>query len=498
MQSPRLKLHGRYGAVPPPPPPPPPPRRRRLHHHLHRPHLLPGRPVINTGNNSQSLGTNWNYLAIRGLNWSPGNVSGPVVQVIGGGGATTNYLLIENNILAHTQLSTGVGDDVVKAKHHIIRGNSVYETWHSSANAHGIFASGIVSLTVEYNVIFRPGWNGVDREANMAVGGTVGNEIFRHGLYQQVNADAIIRYNLIAEACATGLSSRGPQLTYGNVLLKCPIHMNTGGGDNFNVHRPNGVLMNIGYNLCLGNQYTSTAIREGGINTANGRLGTQVHHNAVARSIATVNGITFSTNSNLGLPSYSHTHHNREHLWANSGNNFTISEIGGGTSIPTYDNNISSDPTGSGNTNYLSDPPTTAYTEDNLAAAGGYTDYATLMAYAIAHPEAHVATVLFPIGAAGYEIDLTNIATPGELFDVALDATTFTLGSPTSGQVLGVLPGTTLAVTGLPSGLMIDLELLQWHWSGVGSAGSWTVHFTQTNSLTTNSGKTTDVGVTIS
>jgi hypothetical protein len=458
-----------------------------------------GRPIINTGNNTQVLiSGRTNYVVIRGFDSNPGNVSGSIIQFFAGGGVSSDYLLIENNIFRYTQLTDSQGDDVQKGIHHIFRGNAIYGAWNTSANAHGIFEAGIINVTVEDNVFYHTGWKiGALRTDDKSIGGTVGDEAFRHSLYHQLTSDGTIRRNLIAQPCSTGLSIRGGTSCYGNVLLRCPTHINSGGGDNQDVHRPLGVILDIGYNLCIGNEYSATYPLIGGINNGNGRLGSQIHHNVFARSGAVSLGITFGTLSNYSMPSYIHIHHNREHLWAQSGNNYTITNTGGGTSIPTYDNNISSDPTTSENTNYLSSLPTTAYTEDSLAAAGGYTDYATLMAYAIAHPEAHPAQVLHPIGMAGYNIDLTNYATPVTLLDVALDDVTYATGTPQTGQIVGVMPNATLSATGLPTGFTINAEKRQWAWAG-GSAGSTTTHLTQTLNIATNTPKTTDIGVTVS
>jgi hypothetical protein len=351
-----------------------------------------GRPVINTGNNNQDLTGTTNDppsgLAIRGFKWSPGNVSGPLISIFGSGGLASDYVLLENNILEYTQI-TGVGssDGDLRGYGWVIRGNAIYGPWSATSNAHGMFISDIFG-TIEDNVFYHTGWKiGATRDDDKSIGGVVGDEVFRHTIYQKMTCEMTIRRNLVAQPASTGFSSRGPQGTYHNVLLKCPIAINAGGDDSFNTIRPNGVLIDIGYNLCIGSEGPTTGtVRSGGINTANGRLGTEVHHNAIARSGRTSQSVLMATNSNYALPSYSHIHHNREHLFADSGNNFTISELGGASSIVTYDNNVSSDPTSGSNLNYLSDPPTTAYTEDSLAAAAGYTDYATMIAYAIAHP----------------------------------------------------------------------------------------------------------------
>jgi hypothetical protein len=463
-----------------------------------------GRPVINTGNNNQDLTGTTNDppsgLAIRGFKWSPGNVSGPLISIFGSGGLASDYVLLENNILEYTQI-TGVGssDGDLRGYGWVIRGNAIYGPWSATSNAHGMFISDIFG-TIEDNVFYHTGWKiGATRDDDKSIGGVVGDEVFRHTIYQKMTCEMTIRRNLVAQPASTGFSSRGPQGTYHNVLLKCPIAINAGGDDSFNTIRPNGVLIDIGYNLCIGSEGPTTGtVRSGGINTANGRLGTEVHHNAIARSGRTSQSVLMATNSNYALPSYSHIHHNREHLFADSGNNFTISELGGASSIVTYDNNVSSDPTSGSNLNYLSDPPTTAYTEDSLAAAAGYTDYATMIAYAIAHPEAHVAQQLFTVGLTGYDIDVTAIATPVTLVNAALDTTTLHPGTPAEGFILGVMPGATLAATGVPSGMTLDLKRRYWRWDGTGSVSTPTIQFTQTLSTATNSGLVNNVGITIS
>jgi hypothetical protein len=102
------------------------------------------------------------------------------------------------------------------------------------------------------------------------------------------------------------------------------------------------------------------------------------------------------------------------------------------------------------------------------------------------------------VGLTGYDIDVTAIATPVTLVNAALDATTLHPGTPAEGFILGVMPGATLAATGVPSGMTLDLKRRYWRWDGTGSVSTPTIQFTQTLSTATNSGLVNNVGITIS
>jgi hypothetical protein len=376
------------------------------------------RAIVNTGSSQTNVAVASNDPAVcfayRGLDFSPTSSSGLSIDMIGSGGLTNDYVLVENNIFRHTQVNHNQSGTNDQALHHVIRANSLYGCWSATSNAEGFFLAG-GNFTVEDNVLWHVGWKvGASRDADQSLGGCAnGPELFRHAVYQQYSATAIIRRNLIADPCTTGLSARGPTDCQGNIMLRCPIAAITGGGDNYDVHRPVGVPLTAAYNAVLGNRgvtgpSSTNLVRVSGFTSQNGTSGSSTHHNVVAYSQSLVAGGTaYSTNAITGHPSYNDVHDNVEYNWAASSLVFTEGGPDPTANVCTYSNNRTSASTGPfGNTHTTSF--TNAYTEDTLAVAMGYADCDALMAYAIDHPEAFLARPALPIAMAGYGISTSG------------------------------------------------------------------------------------------
>ena len=360
------------------------------------------RPVVNTGANDEQVtcycGSTPNapisFLAIRGLDFNPGNVAGPDVNFTG----STNYILIENNIFRYTSLTltNGLAAGEPRSTHDVVRMNSFYGEWHPSAHAQGIYNGGTDGITIEDNVFWHNGWKvGVTRDEPVATGGPT---MFRHPVYAQNSSTAIMyRRNLVIDAAADGGHLLGPSTATENVIIDCPIALDMTGGVGYETVQPKGVLYEASYNAIIGAMdLTSTDPRGFGIITRNGAPGSSAHHNLLVRATNASGGNRdpFQIAANFGLPSYMDFHDNVSYLRTKSGNSFAayVDAVAGSVNHYTVTNNIWDDPTdGNGNRNVSSVTFPHPYTADELYVALGFVDRQTFINYAIEHPEAFLA-----------------------------------------------------------------------------------------------------------
>ena len=346
------------------------------------------RPVVNTGANEQAITcctvTPANYLAIRGFDINPGNVPDMMLSFTNSNGITNNYILIENNIFRYTMLAI----QEIKGTGIVIRKNAIYGTWSKAAHAQGIYLDGIASFTAEDNVFWHTGWKiGASRDDDPSVGGPT---MFRHSIYQQTDADGTVRRNIFIDPSATGCSCRGNTTISENVFIDNPIAIIAGEGTNYNVAQPNGVSIEVGYNAILGDaDINSISPRGGGIETGNGKQGSAVHHNLIARSRNpnAVNVYAFITKAGYDMPSYAYIHDNVEYQWAASGKVSLKDGSFLAQDLATYDKNAWSDPASGTNMNIASHSTPNPYTQAQLFAALGCIDKATCSAKMIETPE---------------------------------------------------------------------------------------------------------------
>lgn len=261
------------------------------------------RPVLALPGSSSAVTSavdSGSYFAFRGLDLDGGNQPGVGVAFVG----TNNYVLFENNVFRQASLSFDRWDGG-QAIHHVLRKNAFYGQWHPTGHAQGIYDDGTDSLTVEDNVFWHNGWKvEASRDATPADGGPT---MFRHAIYTQTRTSALVRRNVFLDPAATGCSCRGDITATENVFIDNPMAVFAGLGNDYNKYRPNGVAIDIGYNLILGDADLNSANPRGqAVNTANGKPGSSVHHNLILRS-RNANGPNVLTLNNQAIydqPSY--------------------------------------------------------------------------------------------------------------------------------------------------------------------------------------------------
>jgi hypothetical protein len=94
--------------------------------------------------------------------------------------------------------------------------------------------------------------------------------------------------------------------------------------------------------------------------------------------------------------------------------------------------------------------------------------------------------------------NVTNVFEQPALGTLLFSASSFVVGVPASGSILGATAGSTIAATGLPSGLAINGTARTWNWNGSGSASSGSFTLTETLSDSPNSPHASTVSYTIS
>jgi hypothetical protein len=384
------------------------------------------RPVL-TGVGLVS-GDPFSYLAIKGLDFNPGNVSGRGLEFRGDGTHGTgggSYILLENNLFRYTTLSYSDGGDgttTARSHHLIIRNNAIYGAWSDNGNNHigGLYAEGNDAVTVEDNVFYHTGWRiGGSRDDNpssAANGGSGlggGPTIFNHPIYLQANADGIVRRNLMIDNAADAGIARGNILWTENVAIRNPAGFGLGPGNGVDyAARPTGNDIEASYNLSI----EGINIASGGGNndrgygytTANGRAGSKVHHNILIYSdveLTSQNAQAFSNIANANQPAYMAFENNVVFHWNRSGS----THFDGGGMYPaqvhsTYNYNIWDDPASGTNTNRSTASFPNPYTQSLLYSVGGYATLDALINYTIAHPEAHSQRALRALAFTAYGI----------------------------------------------------------------------------------------------
>jgi hypothetical protein len=399
-------------------------------------------------------------IAFRGLNFPLGLISVTATPL------KHDYVLFENNIIAAPggfafQMRSATDG---RATNLILRNNAVYGQYGGART--GAYIDWTTNVTLEDNVFWHNGWlPGASRDDPVGSGGLQGDEVFRHVWYiQEDGFNVTIRRNLVADGPADGGQNRSSTLAYGNFYIDNPISLIGGGGTVYSGSTPTGVDLDLAMNVILGDADIRTGFPRGvAITTQNGRPTSKARYNVVARSRnpSGVGVITLSTDNIYNVPSYMTYDHNVADLWAGSSN--TTSDTGGtfpAQNHATYTNNIWDKATSGSNTNVGSVSLPNAYTAAALYSALGYADKAAFIAYAIAHPEAHIQRNAMALMRTGYGITgppLSDLTTTIDLVKSQFNGSIF----------VNTLDGSTLSiVSGAPAGFTVNSTTKSWQYDG--------------------------------
>jgi hypothetical protein len=363
------------------------------------------RPVF-TGNTAGTPwifgGTGQKFIAVRGFDVNPGNISGQNIGMVDVG----DGILFENNLLRSTGIGMGIYNSPT-AHHWIIRGNAIYGTWDATTATagQGIYVDGSDSVTIEDNVLYHNGWKiGANRTDTLANGGA---SMFRHAIYQQLPADAVVRRNLIADGSGDCGSFRGNITHTENMIIDCPIAASLGGGTDYNQRRPNGVSIQSSYNAIIGSATVPDSGAAGwGLASQNGKLGSSANHNLIILSGMGSSGAhAFLTSVLYNAPSYMDYSGNLVFQWSTAGMTHYDGSADAypGQTYTTYNNNVWDDLASGTNKNNAGTYPN-PYTPSQLYVALGFTDKQAFVNYAISRPETFPARSARALLFAGYGI----------------------------------------------------------------------------------------------
>lgn len=421
------------------------------------------RPSFSSG--LQMIGGGQQYVAIRGLDINPGNVSGNHYQVT----AIGSGWLLENNLFRYTGIALETDGGPV-ATHFIVRGNAIYGAW---GGGDGAYLEGGWGTTVEDNVFYHNGWKigGLGRDD-----ATQGPTNQTHIVYQQHTTKALLRRNLYADGPADCGSHRDDTISQGNVHLYCPISVAAGGGVGALYASPWGDALDVSANAVLdGINLNSTTLYGWGLATSNGASISLARYNVFAHNDTTGNESLLLFSNNDGEQSYMKFDHNRAYQWTRAGHSYQASGAPS-DDHPTTTNNVWDDNASGSNVNVSSVTfPNPALDTPALASGAGYASYAAMMQYAIDHPEAHIQRGLYSTIMAAYG------QTGPPLIDLAMNTASWRTGNRDAGVIVGTQPESTLAFSGTwPSDITFDANTRFWYRAGTAPAGSGTGTITET------------------
>jgi hypothetical protein len=375
--------------------------------------VSPSRPVLTVQQSNMVLGgggASPSYIAIRGFDINPGNVTDSSIPFFPNSTGMPSYVLIENNLFRYTELNFDSGaayGSRPASDHLIVRNNSIYGSWSVANHRQGIYLDYWTNYTLEDNVFYHNGWKvGSDRNDAMAAGGLLGDGVFRHSVYAQEDSSGTSRRNLMIDGPADCGSYRGDITFTENVAIDCPIGVGVGGGLYYNTQNPNGVNLQVSYNAFFGSaDQDRDNLRGIGITSVNGKPGSSAGHNLFVRNPNPngTNAYVFGTAAAFNQPSYMSYDHNVIYSWSPS------AYLNGGSfpaqNVPTFTNNIWDAASSGSNSNNAGASFPNPYTPAQLYAALGFADKQGLASYVIEHPEAHIQRQARALLFAGYGLN---------------------------------------------------------------------------------------------
>ncbi|MCX5660864.1 MAG: hypothetical protein NTW19_14255 [Planctomycetota bacterium] len=164
---------------------------------------------------------------------------------------------------------SGVGTGAEAMNNFRIRRSVITDAYGVVGHAEGLYVTDVVGITVQENVFDHNGWNA-------AVVGAEKN-VFNHNVYidnENFSDNNLITGNIITRASSHGIQFRAGGVVTENFLVDDPIGILIGGGDDFPVSSPNGVLAYAYNNVVLASGDIGAMLpRAFGIETLNIRGG---------------------------------------------------------------------------------------------------------------------------------------------------------------------------------------------------------------------------------
>jgi hypothetical protein len=406
-------------------------------------------------------------LALQGLAFIPSSSQMGLDFVCSNSG-TNDFILVESCIFASGNIGvTQRGSKTGRAQCVIVRNCAIYGRYGPSIS--GLYIDWTIGVTLEDNVLWNCGWKvGGSRDDDPSIGGA---SSFNHAYYfQEDGKRAIVRRNLIADPSSDGGQNRPASVVQDNFYLDPPIAIPMASGAAYYLAYPNGTPFDCRFNVVLGDaDLNSTNPRRWGIDTANGKQNfSDAAFNLLVKSnnIAGTNSSVLGTEALFNQPSYTDFRSNISYQRVSSGRTKSTGGSFPAQNFPTYATNIWDDPASGTNQNISSYTPATAYTAAALYSALGYADKAAFIAYAIAHPEAHIQRTAIDTLRTGYSVPAKPVEDVRALVELVCGQTDATV-------LIGTIDGWSYSIlSGGPTGLTLDNTTRSLSYDGTGSTAS--------------------------
>jgi hypothetical protein len=210
-----------------------------------------------------------------------------------------------------------------------------YSSQPSSASGHaqGMYMWYTGDVTIEDSIFYHNGWS------NDGTRDTASHtpDIYKHNAYfGDKTYGTIFRRNVSGHASSHGLQLRGGGIAHDNVFASNPINLIIGGGDNYNVDRPEGVPYDVRNNVIVGSSDIDSSTKRGfGVGFENTQDGGLFAQNIVANvgSLATGNIQALSStwiSVQYNLPTYMNFDNNIFWRW---NSNYTTNVYANGDTL---------------------------------------------------------------------------------------------------------------------------------------------------------------------
>ena len=279
-----------------------------------------------------------------------------------------------------------------------------------SGHAQGMYLWTTNGVTIEDSIFYHNGWQGTDRNAVTTDTGALPN-IFKHGAYfGTLTENTVFRRNLVADNSSHGLQLRGGGVATDNVFAKNPLNVTVGGGDSYNLYRPNGVPYTFTNNVMVGSEDIDAKNPRGfGVTFMNTQDGGVASGNIVVNIGATSTGNRFSLSAaaNFNQPTYVSWTNNIQYQW-NSQTLAAFTQDLGYNAYPALtfvqrSGNIIDNEVVAGNLTQPTTPfPDPKRTIASYAVAYGYSTESAFWNYAVQNPQVAWAKQIGDYVRAGY------------------------------------------------------------------------------------------------
>ena len=204
----------------------------------------------------------YNYYAIKGLDFNPGNVRALV--------SLHRQSRLDPHREQHLRY-TAVGtrhrrfSAFRRRKAHRPQ-DSVIRTWNTGGRSGGLYVAGYVGPTRRGQVFYHCGWKiGANRDDDPSVGGAT---VFSHlTIFRPTRPAQSFAATSRPTAPATAASRAATSVFTENLFIDNPAAIGVGGGPSYNTDRPTGVTFDVSYNAIIGDADVNSVIPSAGPST---------------------------------------------------------------------------------------------------------------------------------------------------------------------------------------------------------------------------------------